>query len=155
MLSGEIQWVGPSVDPPTGLGLGLTPSQHQTFYAAFTRGGVEVRVGDFVELSPMPGDDFTRLVQVKALWSEPTQGPHRLLACCHRFYRAPETCIQYDFPPHEVFSSPDVEAKVPLLTVLCKCSIVYGRTGPTGNHNYLCPFAYDYASNSLRGHQQV
>lgn len=37
LLSGEIQWVGPSVDPPTGLGLGLTPSQHQTFYAAFTR----------------------------------------------------------------------------------------------------------------------
>ena len=37
LLSGEIQWVGPSVDPPTGLGLGLTSSQHQTFYAAFTR----------------------------------------------------------------------------------------------------------------------
>jgi len=63
-----------------------------------------------------------------------------------------ETCIQYGFPPHEVFSSQDIEAKVPLLAVLCKCSIVYGRNGPTGNHNYLCPFAYDYASNSLRGH---
>ena len=35
LLSGDIQWVGPSIEPPTGLG--LTPSQHQTFYAAFAR----------------------------------------------------------------------------------------------------------------------
>ncbi|KAL0028399.1 hypothetical protein WJX77_003852 [Trebouxia sp. C0004] len=150
LLSGDIQWVGPSIEPPTGLG--LTPSQHQTFYAAFARGGVVVRVGDFVELSPVPGEDLNRLVQVAALWSEPTQARQRMLASCHRFYRASETCIQYGFPPHEVFSSQDIEAKVPLLAVLCKCSIVYGRNGPTGNHNYLCPFSYDYASNSLRGH---
>ncbi|KAL0040637.1 hypothetical protein WJX79_000270 [Trebouxia sp. C0005] len=150
LLTGDIQWVGPSIEPPTGLD--LTPSQHQTFYAAFARGGVVVEVGDFVELSPVPGEDLTRLVQVAALWSEPTQARQRMLASCHRFYRASETCIQYGFPPHEVFSSQDIEAKVPLLAVLCKCSIVYGRNGPTGNHNYLCPFAYDYASNSLRGH---
>ncbi|KAL0056193.1 hypothetical protein WJX82_008598 [Trebouxia sp. C0006] len=150
LLSGDIQWVGPSIEPPTGLG--LTPSQHQTFYAAFARGGMVVKVGDFVELSPVPGEELNRLVQVAALWSEPTQARQRMLASCHRFYRASETCIQYGFPPHEVFSSQDIEAKVPLLAVLCKCSIVYGRNGPTGNHNYLCPFAYDYASNSLRGH---
>ena len=35
LLSGDVQWVGPGVDPPTGLG--LTPSQHQTYYGAFTR----------------------------------------------------------------------------------------------------------------------
>lgn len=35
LLSGDIQWVGPSIEPPTGLG--LTPSHHQTFYAAFAR----------------------------------------------------------------------------------------------------------------------
>ncbi|KAA6421927.1 MAG: hypothetical protein FRX49_08246 [Trebouxia sp. A1-2] len=150
MAAASADWVGPSIEPPTGLD--LTPSQHQTFYAAFARGGVVVEVGDFVELSPVPGEDLTRLVQVAALWSEPTQARQRMLASCHRFYRASETCIQYGFPPHEVFSSQDIEAKVPLLAVLCKCSIVYGRNGPTGNHNYLCPFAYDYASNSLRGH---
>lgn len=55
--------------------------------AACTQGGVEVRVGDFVELSPMAGDDCTRLVQVKALWSEPTQARQRMLARCLRFYR--------------------------------------------------------------------
>ncbi len=35
LLSGDIQWVGSSIEPPTGLG--LNPSQHQTFYAAFAR----------------------------------------------------------------------------------------------------------------------
>ena len=34
-LSGGIQWVGPSIDPPTQLG--LVPSQHQTYYKAFSR----------------------------------------------------------------------------------------------------------------------
>ena len=47
-----------------------------------------VKVGDFVELSPVPGEDLNRLVQVAALWSEPTQARHRMLASCHRFYRA-------------------------------------------------------------------
>lgn len=47
-----------------------------------------VEVGDFVELSPVPGEDLTRLVQVAALWSEPTQARQRMLASCHRFYRA-------------------------------------------------------------------
>ena len=35
LLSGEIQWAGPSIEPPAQLG--LTPSQHQTYYNAFTR----------------------------------------------------------------------------------------------------------------------
>lgn len=35
LLSGKIQWVGPSVEPPAQLG--LNPSQHQTYYNAFTR----------------------------------------------------------------------------------------------------------------------
>ena len=52
------------------------------------QGGVVIRVGGFVELSPEPGEDFTRLVQLKALWSEPTQARPRMLACCSRFYRA-------------------------------------------------------------------
>ena len=47
-----------------------------------------MKVGDFVELSPVPGEDLNRLVQVAALWSEPTQARHRMLASCHRFYRA-------------------------------------------------------------------
>lgn len=37
LLSGGIQWVGSSVDPPTQLG--LAPSQHQTYYKAFSRVG--------------------------------------------------------------------------------------------------------------------
>jgi len=52
------------------------------------QGGVVVKVGDFVELSPVPGEDLNRLVQVAALWSEPTQARQRMLASCHRFYRA-------------------------------------------------------------------
>ena len=47
-----------------------------------------VKVGDFAELSPVPGEDLNRLVQVAALWSEPTQARQRMLASCHRFYRA-------------------------------------------------------------------
>ena len=35
LLSGDIQWVGPATDPPTQLG--LNPSQHQTYYKAFSR----------------------------------------------------------------------------------------------------------------------
>ena len=35
LLSGNIQWVGPSIDPPTHLG--LAPSQHQTYYKAFSK----------------------------------------------------------------------------------------------------------------------
>ena len=82
-----------------------------TVSACVAQGGVEVRVGDFVELSPMPGDDFTRLVQVKALWSEPTQGPHRLLACCHRFYRAPVCTTTY--PMHTVSLNSSMHHHVP------------------------------------------
>ena len=52
------------------------------------QGGVVIRVGAFVELSPEPGEDFTRLVQLRALWSEPTQARSRMLAFCRRFYRA-------------------------------------------------------------------
>ena len=78
-------------------------SELLTVSACFAQGGVEVRVGEFVELSPMPGDDFTRLVQVKALWSEPTQARHRLLACCQRFYRAPVGTITH--PMHAVSHS--------------------------------------------------
>ena len=47
-----------------------------------------VNVGDYVELRPVPGEELNRLVQVAALWSEPTQARHRMLASCHRFYRA-------------------------------------------------------------------
>lgn len=35
LLTGGIQWVGSSIDPPTQLG--LAPSQHQTYYQAFSR----------------------------------------------------------------------------------------------------------------------
>lgn len=35
LLSGDIQWVGSAIDAPTQLG--LTPSQHQTYYKAFSR----------------------------------------------------------------------------------------------------------------------
>ena len=52
------------------------------------QGGVVVKVGDFVELSPVPGEELNRLVQVAALWSEPTQARQCMLASCHRFYRA-------------------------------------------------------------------
>jgi len=52
-----------------------------------------VKVGDFVELSPVPGEELNRLVQVAALWSEPTQARQRMLASCHRFYRA-SVCLK-------------------------------------------------------------
>ena len=35
LLSGDIQWVGPRIDPPTQMC--LAPSQHQTYYKAFSR----------------------------------------------------------------------------------------------------------------------
>lgn len=35
LLSGDIQWVGPAIDPPTQLG--SAPLQHQTYYKAFSR----------------------------------------------------------------------------------------------------------------------
>lgn len=35
LLSGDIRWVGPRIDPPTQMG--LAPSQHQTYYKAFSR----------------------------------------------------------------------------------------------------------------------
>lgn len=35
LLSGDIRWVGPSIDPPTQMG--LAPSQHQTYFKAFSR----------------------------------------------------------------------------------------------------------------------
>ena len=35
LLTGDIQWVGPSIGPPTQMG--PAPSQHQTYYKAFSR----------------------------------------------------------------------------------------------------------------------
>ena len=64
-------------------------------------------------------------------------------------YGLQETRLEYDFPPHVAFSSHDTEDRVPVLAVLCKCSIVYGKKGPTGSHNYVCPFAYDINTNAL------
>jgi hypothetical protein len=50
--------------------------------------GVEVRVGDCVELAPAPGEEETRLARVQALWAEAMpDGRERMLAKCTRFYR--------------------------------------------------------------------
>ena len=51
------------------------------------QGGVEIHLRDCVELRPEADDELTRVVQIKALWSEPTQARTRMLAFCTRFYR--------------------------------------------------------------------
>lgn len=48
---------------------------------------MEVKVGDCVEVGHL-GDDATRLLQLKALWSEPTQTRSRMQALGQYFYRA-------------------------------------------------------------------
>ena len=51
------------------------------------QGGMKVKVGDCVEVSHL-GDDSTHLLQLKALWSEPTQTRPRMQALGQYFYRA-------------------------------------------------------------------
>lgn len=46
-----------------------------------------MKVGDCVEVSHL-GDDSTHLLQLKALWSEPTQTRSRMQALGQYFYRA-------------------------------------------------------------------
>ena len=51
------------------------------------QGSEVVAVGDFVELQPLPGEPWTRLVQVEKLWSEHLGLRSRMLMCCKRLYR--------------------------------------------------------------------
>ena len=51
------------------------------------QGSEVVAVGDFAELQPLPGEPWTRLVQVEKLWSEALGLRSRMLMCCKRFYR--------------------------------------------------------------------
>lgn len=51
-----------------------------------------MKVGDCVEVSHL-GDDTTHLLQLKALWSEPTQTRTRMQALGQYFYRAEVGCI--------------------------------------------------------------
>ena len=48
---------------------------------------MEVQVGHCVEVKHL-GDDSTHLLQLKALWSEPTQTRPRMQALGQYFYRA-------------------------------------------------------------------
>lgn len=61
------------------------------------QGSEVVAVGDFAELQPLPGEPWTRLVQVKKLWSEDLGLRSRMLMCCKRFFRPevrPEHALQ-------------------------------------------------------------
>lgn len=54
---------------------------------------MEVKVGDCVEVKHL-GDDATHLLQLKALWSEPTQTRSRMQALGQYFYRAEVAMIR-------------------------------------------------------------
>ena len=54
-------------------------------------------MGDFVELQPLPGEPWTRLVQVEKLWSEDLGLRSRMLMCCKRLYR-PEVGAKHARP---------------------------------------------------------
>ena len=53
-----------------------------------------VKLGDFVELAPAPGESETTVAQVQALWAErPVDGHSRMLARCCRYYRPRVRCL--------------------------------------------------------------
>lgn len=54
------------------------------------QGGVEVRVGDCVELEAAPGEDDTRLGEVLALWAEKLPADGQLRLCKLRRYYRPQ-----------------------------------------------------------------
>lgn len=57
------------------------------------QGGVEVRLGDFVELAAAPGERDAQVARVSAMWAEcPVDGLPRMLARCCRYYRPPGAC---------------------------------------------------------------
>ena len=59
------------------------------------QGSEVVAVGDFAELQSLPGEPWTRLVQVDKLWSEDLGLRSRMLMCCKRLYR-PEVRAKHE-----------------------------------------------------------
>jgi hypothetical protein len=52
------------------------------------QGSEQVALGDCVELAALPGEDGTRVVSVRALWTERlANGQSRMMARCQRYFR--------------------------------------------------------------------
>lgn len=87
-LNEKLCWVG--LPLPTG-----QRGRHRAFYGGFLLEGVEIKVGDCVELYPSVGEEHYRVVKIEALWSEiPQDGCERKLARVRRFY-LPEVCCTF------------------------------------------------------------
>ncbi|GAX82169.1 hypothetical protein CEUSTIGMA_g9597.t1 [Chlamydomonas eustigma] len=89
-----------------------------------TTGAVHtIRLKDFVELVPQPGEIYPRVVQLDALWSEqPSDNLIRMYIRCTRLYRPQETpfCLGAHATSGlpQVFMSDHVEEMVPVQCVL-------------------------------------
>lgn len=85
----KLRWVGLPLSPGQG-------GRHKTYYGGFLLGGVEIKVGDCVELYPSAGETNCRVVKIEALWSEfPQDGCERRLARARRFY-LPQVCLVFE-----------------------------------------------------------
>ena len=131
---------------------------------AVHQGGEVVRVGDDVELAPLPGEEAPQVSRLEALWAERrADGRERRLARARRFYRPADTqfALASSGRPDELYLSGHVDDGVPLLTLLRRCSVsmhppaallAAGAALPPmgGSHEYCCMYEYDHKCSSLR-----
>lgn len=68
-LTAPVQWIGEPLEPGAA---GGAAARHRHHYAAVKIGPDVVRLGDCVELAPLPGEGSTRIVRVEKLWAERT-----------------------------------------------------------------------------------
>jgi hypothetical protein len=132
---------------------------------------VVIRCGDFVLVSPQPGEGSApRVVQLLGLWQETPPGVGgvvRMLARGRRFYHPADTL--YQLPGAQVFMTQHYEERLPLAAVLDRCEVVLpGGVGAAGagvgvgsaaggvgegvqqQQQFVCNLFYDHVHLTLR-----
>ena len=97
------------------------------------QGSEVVALGDFAELQPLPGEPWSRLVQVEKLWSEDLGLRSRMLMCCKRLYR-PEVG-----PQHALQGVLGTASAWPDYALICFSSCLLGTEHDGSSSGSTCP----------------
>lgn len=128
----------------------------------------KVNLGDFVLLLPDPGEKYSKVARVLALWKQIGRSGHnKLFGKFQRYYRFNETSIRQmqitkDENTNRVFQTNHIEDNVPLTAVISKCHVEMIQYEVDGSqsqqpvqktqmeHEALCCTAmYDYETGAL------